>query len=97
MTEIPCGSVGAKIGLLISGAADCYVEPARYTSTWDVCGAEAVLRGAGGMMTDLAGGPLCYDGTKLKNLRGFVATNRQCHGDVLLAIPASVLDFASPG
>jgi 3'(2'), 5'-bisphosphate nucleotidase len=26
VTEIPCGSVGAKIGLLISGAADCYVD-----------------------------------------------------------------------
>lgn len=97
VTEIPCGSVGAKVGLLVSGAADCYVEPARYTSKWDVCGAEAVLRGAGGMMTDLAGGPLCYDGTTLKNLRGFVATNRHCHGDVLAVIPASVRDVASPG
>ena len=97
VTELACGSVGAKIGLLVSGTVDIYVEPAGYTSKWDVCGAEAILRGAGGMMTDLAGGPLCYDEAELKNLRGFVATNRRCHGDVLAAIPASALGVASAG
>lgn len=49
VTEVPCGSVGAKIGLLLSGRADVYVEPAPYTSKWDVCGAEAILLGAGGI------------------------------------------------
>mgnify|MGYP001171008484 CR=1 FL=1 len=46
VTEFPCGSVGAKIGLLLSGQADAHVEPSPYTSKWDVCGAEAILRAA---------------------------------------------------
>jgi 3'(2'), 5'-bisphosphate nucleotidase len=90
--EIACGSVGVKIGLLVSGRADAYVEPSPYTSKWDVCGAEAILRGAGGYMSDLAGGPIRYVDPQLKNTRGFVATNRLCYGDVLAAIPASALD-----
>ena len=89
--ELPCGSVGAKIGLLISGEADVYVELSRYTSKWDVCGGEAVLRGAGGFMSDMAGGPIRYDDMEIKNRRGFLATNRQCHGDVLATIPWSAL------
>ncbi len=86
VTEVPCGSVGAKIGLLLSGRADAYVEPSPYTSKWDVCGAEAILRGAGGCMSDMAGGPMEYEGLDIRNRRGFVATNRACHGDVLAAI-----------
>ncbi|WP_455370824.1 3'(2'),5'-bisphosphate nucleotidase CysQ family protein [Petrachloros mirabilis] len=97
VTEIPCGSVGGKIALLISGQADAYVEPAPYTSKWDVCGAEAILRGAGGFMSDMAGGPLRYDEPEIKNTRGFVASNRACHGDLLAAIPASVLGTGHPG
>lgn len=95
VTEIACGSVGGKIGLLLSGEADAYVEPASYTSKWDVCGAEAVLRGACGFMSDMAGGPIRYDEAEIRNRRGFVATNRVCHGDVLAAIPASALGTAS--
>ena len=92
VTEVPCGSVGAKIGLLLSGRADAYVEPSPYTSKWDVCGAEAILRGAGGCMSDMAGGSMEYDGPDMRNRRGFVATNRACHGDVLAAISASELE-----
>ncbi|MDH4252257.1 MAG: 3'(2'),5'-bisphosphate nucleotidase CysQ [Nitrospira sp.] len=94
--EIPCGSVGVKIGLLLSGQADAYVEPSPYTSKWDVCGAEAILRGAGGFMSDMAGGPMRYEEPDLKNRRGFVATNHACHGDVLAAIPMSVLERKQP-
>jgi 3'(2'), 5'-bisphosphate nucleotidase len=90
VTEVPCGSVGAKIGLLLSGLADAYVEPAPYTSKWDVCGAEAILRGAGGFMSDMAGGPMRYEDFDIRNSRGFIATNRACHGDVL----AAILQFA---
>ena len=89
VTEVLCGSVGAKIGLLLSGQADAYVEPSPYTSKWDVCGAEAILRGAGGFMSDMAGGPMEYEGPDIRNRRGFVATNRACHDAVLAAISAS--------
>ena len=91
VTEVPCGSVGAKIGLLLSGQADAYVEPSPYTSKWDVCGSEAILRGAGGFMSDMAGGQMGYDELDIRNRRGFVATNRACHADLLAAIPLSEL------
>jgi hypothetical protein len=48
-------------------------------------------------MSDLAGGPIRYEGAELKNTRGFVATNRMCHGYVLAAIPASTFGTASTG
>jgi 3'(2'), 5'-bisphosphate nucleotidase len=83
--EISCGSVGAKIGLLVSGKADAYVEPSPYTSKWDVCGVEAILLGASGLMSDMTGGPIRYEGAELKNTRGFVSTNRMCQGEVLAA------------
>ncbi len=42
-------------------------------------------------MSDMAGGPIRYDESEIQNRRGFVATNRVCHGDILAAIPQSVL------
>lgn len=95
-TEIPCGSVGSKVSLLVSGQADAYVEPTSYTSRWDVCGPEAILRGAGGFMSDMAGGPIRYDTPEIRNTKGFVATNRACHGEMLAAIPTSALGVTSP-
>lgn len=90
--ELPCGSVGAKIGLLVAGLADAYVEPSTYTSKWDVCGADAILRGAGGVLTDLSGEPIRYNDAEIKNPRGFAATNRACHQAILAAIPESYLE-----
>jgi 3'(2'), 5'-bisphosphate nucleotidase len=84
--EIRCGSVGVKIGLLAGGDADLYLEPSSVTSAWDACGPEAVLRGAGGRMTDLVGAPLVYGGHDLRNQRGLVATNGVCHDQVIAAI-----------
>lgn len=46
-------------------------------------------------MSDMAGGPLRYVDQDMKNRRGFVATNRVCHGEVLAAIPEAVLEQAS--
>ncbi len=85
--EIRCGSVGLKIGLIAQGQADLYVEPGRYTHAWDVCGPEAILRGAGGRMTDLDGRPLRYESSSdLRNKSGLIATNGVCHDRVIAAI-----------
>lgn len=84
--ELPCGSVGLKIGLLASDQGDVYVEPSSYTSAWDTCGPEAVLRGAGGRLTDLTGQPLVYGTDDVRNRRGLVATNGVCHDQVIAAI-----------
>lgn len=84
--EIPCGSVGLKIGLVANRQADLYLDPSPYTSAWDTCGPEAILSGAGGRMTDLAGAPIRYGRAELRNRRGLLGTNRACHDLVLDAI-----------
>ncbi|NKB82315.1 MAG: 3'(2'),5'-bisphosphate nucleotidase CysQ [Nitrospirales bacterium] len=81
--EIPCGSVGLKIGLIASGQADIYVEPGPYTSAWDACGPEAIIRGAGGQFTDITGTPLLYGAGNLKNTTGLLASNGALHDKIV--------------
>lgn len=60
-TELfPSGSAGLKCALVASGRADLYVHPVPYLKEWDTCAPEAVLRGAGGRVTDCRGRPLRY-------------------------------------
>ena len=54
------GSVGVKCSLIAEGRADIYVHPVPFLKEWDTCAPEAVLRGAGGRVTDCAGRPLDY-------------------------------------
>ena len=91
--ELSSGSVGLKIGLIASGKADVYVEPAPYTSVWDACAPEAILRGAGGRFTDLSGHPMFYDPMSLKNTRGLVGTNGACHDQVIQSISPVTKQF----
>ncbi len=58
--EVISGSVGVKCGLVSRGMADLYVHPTRHLKEWDTCAPEAILRGAGGLVTDCAGKPLSY-------------------------------------
>lgn len=57
---IPSGSVGVKCARIAEGSADLYVHPVPYLKEWDTCAPEAVLRGAGGQVSDCAGAPLRY-------------------------------------
>ncbi len=54
------GSVGIKCASVARGGADLYVHPVPYLKEWDTCAPEAVLRGAGGRVTDCRGMPLRY-------------------------------------
>lgn len=80
------GSVGLKIGLIAEGEADLYIEPGPYTSVWDACGPEAILRAAGGQFTDIFGQPLVYGVKQLKNTHGLVASNGACHDRAIEAL-----------
>lgn len=84
--EIPLGSVGLKIGLIAGGEADVYVEPGPYTKLWDACGPEAILRAAGGQLTNILGQPLIYGVPQLNNAHGLLATNGFCHARVVQAL-----------
>jgi 3'(2'), 5'-bisphosphate nucleotidase len=71
--EQESGSVGLKCGLLAEAAADLYIHTSGKSFRWDNCAPEAVLRSAGGVLTDLGGTPYRYDGSELQNHRGLLA------------------------
>jgi len=81
--EIKCGSVGLKVALIANGLADLYIEPGPFTSLWDSCAPEAVMRGAGGKFTDILGKPMEYGTLELKNKKGLVASNGPTHDRII--------------
>jgi 3'(2'), 5'-bisphosphate nucleotidase len=81
--EMNVGSVGLKIGLVSEAVRDLYIYTGGRTKIWDTCGPEAILRAAGGSMTDVDGAPLVYDREELYNGRGIVASNGPLHPFVI--------------
>jgi 3'(2'), 5'-bisphosphate nucleotidase len=71
--------VGLKFGLIAEGRAHIYVNTSSRTSQWDTCAPEAILREAGGMVTDWNGEVLRYNRPEVRNLHGIVATNGMIH------------------
>jgi 3'(2'), 5'-bisphosphate nucleotidase len=88
--SIPSGSVGLKVGLICEGLAHLYVHAGSRTSIWDTCGPDAILRAAGGRMTDAWNNPLRYDQLDVRNLHGLVATNGIIH-DRVVRVTQSVI------
>ncbi|MGA9520399.1 MAG: 3'(2'),5'-bisphosphate nucleotidase CysQ [Myxococcaceae bacterium] len=66
------GSVGLKCGLIAEGGADLYLHPSDRSYRWDSCAPEAMLRAAGGVLTDFGGQPYRYDTDELRNVRGMI-------------------------
>lgn len=89
--EIRSGSVGLKVGLIAEGRAHVYIHLGGRTNLWDTCAPEAILREAGGKLTDRTGAPIRYDTSEIRNLRGVLATNGTIHERVLQAIAALAL------
>ncbi|MCA9471235.1 MAG: 3'(2'),5'-bisphosphate nucleotidase CysQ [Nitrospirales bacterium] len=89
--EYSSGSVGLKIGLIARQKADVYIEPGPYTSLWDACAPEAIIRGAGGQFSDIYGNHILYGHDTLKNTKGLVATNGACH-DVIIQSISSITE-----
>jgi 3'(2'), 5'-bisphosphate nucleotidase len=81
---IQTGSIGLKVGLLCEGKAHVYVQ-GKGTSLWDTCGPEAILKEAGGRMTNKAGGQFAYNIEEVRNTQGVIATNAVFHDSVLQA------------
>jgi 3'(2'), 5'-bisphosphate nucleotidase len=77
------GSVGVKCALIARGECDLYVHPVAYLSEWDTCAPEAVLRAAGGVVTDCYGDRLRYNKPEPIQPYGIVATRASLHGRVL--------------
>jgi len=81
--EMRRGSVGVKIGLIAEQKADLYLHLSPSTKQWDTCAPEIILVEAGGRLTDLFGQPIRYNGRRIDNRNGIVATNGAAHEIVI--------------
>lgn len=84
--ERPSGSVGLKIGLLATGECDLYIHPAPGLKEWDTCAPEAILRAAGGVVTDSWGQPLQYNKPNVRQRQGLLASNGLSHAQIVAAV-----------
>ena len=83
--SIRSGSIGLKVGLICEGRAHLYLDMSGRTSLWDTCAPAALLREAGGRMTDLKGMSLVYNSPELRHLNGIIASNGTIHDSVVKA------------
>jgi len=91
--EIRRGSVGVKIGLITEQKADLYLHLSPSTKQWDTCAPEIVLMEASGRLTDLFGEPLRYNGVRVDNRNGIVATNGVAHDMIIEKLQPLLAEF----
>jgi 3'(2'), 5'-bisphosphate nucleotidase len=91
--ELRRGSVGVKIGLITEQRADLYIHLSPSTKQWDTCAPEVILQEAGGRLTDLFGQPLSYNGRRIDNRNGIVATNGVAHALVIQGLAPLLAEF----
>jgi myo-inositol-1(or 4)-monophosphatase len=75
-----CGSAALDLCLTADGTFDGYWE--RHLKPWDMAGGAAIVRAAGGTVTDLRGGPAD------PRLGALLATNGRVHAALLAALRA---------
>ncbi|OYT71846.1 MAG: 3'(2'),5'-bisphosphate nucleotidase CysQ [Chloracidobacterium sp. CP2_5A] len=81
--EIVSGSGGLKIGLLVEQQADLFISASERSKLWDTAGPEAILRAAGGVLTDFQGQALDYRQPDLHHRAGLVASNGVQHAAIV--------------
>lgn len=91
--EVRSGSVGIKIGLIIENTCDLYVHMSPKSKQWDTCAPEAILREAGGSLTDLFGKSYRYNTPDVWNHNGIVATNGTAHSEVVERLAPLLAEF----
>ena len=91
--EVRRGSVGVKVGLICERQCDLYIHLSSRTKQWDTCAPEAILRGAGGQLTDLWGQPYRYNTDNIENRNGVVATNGAAQTFVIDTLAPLLAEF----
>lgn len=91
--EIRRGSVGVKVGLIVEDVCDLYVHLSQRTKQWDTCAPEAILREAGGELTDLFGMSYRYNTPDVWNHNGIVATNGAAHRETIERLAPVLSEF----
>lgn len=82
-SSITSGSVGLKCALVAEGEAEIYVHPVPFLNEWDTCAPEAVLRGAGGLVSDCSGDALRYGKRDPRQPRGILAARADVWNEAL--------------
>ena len=83
---IPMGSLGLKLAQLALGNAEIYISFSNLAKEWDTCAPEAILRAAGGVITDALGRPLRYNKIDYGTRFGIIATNGVLHQGCLKGV-----------
>jgi len=91
--EVQRGSVGVKVGLIVSRDCDLYIHLSPRTKEWDTCAPEIILREAGGGFTDIFGRPFIYNKPDPRNLNGIAATNGVVHQNVIERLSLLLEEF----
>ncbi|OED37748.1 hypothetical protein AB834_01385 [PVC group bacterium (ex Bugula neritina AB1)] len=73
------GSMGGKATQLCLGNADAFFYTSSFIKEWDTSAPEAIVRGAGGSVTNLLGSPLRYNKEKLNHEKGVIFSNTVIH------------------
>jgi len=82
-SSVLSGSVGLKCALIATGDAEVYVHPVPFLREWDTCAPEAVLRGAGGSVSDCRGEALAYGKQEPRQLHGIFASRADVWAEAL--------------
>ena len=88
------GGCGHKMLLILEGKVDTYIFPSKRSFKWDTCAGEALIRAAGGTLTDIHGKDIdyaCYvdDNHELKS--GFMVTlDEDLHQTIVSKVPDHV-------
>lgn len=85
-TVRPLGSTAYRMVKVAEGAGHAFISRGP-KNEWDLCGADVVVREAGGRVTDAAGEPLGYNRSR-PVFQGVVASNGTLH-DAVLRVPAA--------
>lgn len=82
---VALGSSGLKAVLVATGDHDVYLQPGRAGMRWDACASDALVRAAGGELTDVGGTAIDYANPDIVNHNGLLATNGLLHRRVIEA------------
>lgn len=80
---VAVGSAGLKGVKVASGELELYAHPSQgQVKLWDACAPDAIVRAAGGVLTDATGRPFDYRGAAAQGL-GTVAGNPVLHAEAV--------------
>jgi 3'-phosphoadenosine 5'-phosphosulfate (PAPS) 3'-phosphatase len=79
-------SGGVKLAHVARGEADVYANTYETFYDWDICAGHLLVSEAGGVVSDLGGKPIVYQGEKFAQKQGLIATNGVIHAEAVMRL-----------